>query len=168
MKIKLLTVFQGLELTDQEKVFMFFVTKILQENGFLEDYVMHTLDAKILMLGKGAHCHLTHNTISKEIQKVLKFAIYSDRKIGFTLTKEAREWLRLNGDSRYCGIFHDEIQDPQAQRIYLYMLGATAHAENLVVEGTGTGGIEVGASYHHRKIDRVDLSSLINVEELDC
>ena len=166
MKLKLLNLFQDLELNDNEKVFMYFVTWILQQNGFHEHYMMHTMDVKVLMKANPVGAHITHGSVSPEIKKYLQFAIYSDKKVGFNLTDTAKAWLKNNGNSSYCGTFYANIEDEIAIRVYLYILGALAHSENLVEEVSGMGNSRY-EDLVNRKIDRIELSSLLNVTELD-
>lgn len=193
MKIKIYKPFAKEKLTDNEKVLAYVMTHYYEKYGLDYEFTISNTDLKILMFGSTSKV-IVHNAISEHLTKLVKFALYTDYRTGFRLTKYFKEQgvVRYpNKDKskpkyRVMSKKDVEIKEPKAILIYSYIMGALAHTSHDTFESDDRFGhtdLELdhmeATSYddekssictvnnYQRLVNPLEFSNLLSVTQLD-
>lgn len=125
MKIKVPKIFNTTTMTDNEKLFCWFIGKFFDRYSWDQPFTMDAYDAKIILHSSTIRTFAASN-IGDELPKYFKIAFYSDRRIGLQINKDTLAILKRRHMSRgeiKVGTYDVEITQPTTILIYSYLMG---------------------------------------------
>lgn len=173
MKIKILRSLSQLNLSDTEKVFAYFVSQLCNKYSIEEGYTIDHYDLKLLIYGNPDK-HVVASTLNPELTKAIKFAWYSEKRIGFELTKWAKDQsvVRYRNGQKVLvqGLEWVEIESTTSILLFTYLMATLTHMENLTYESRSMVGLDLEDEHEeldYRKTNALQLGELLRVAQLD-
>lgn len=165
MKIPVYKFFAEEGLTDHEKLFFWFMTKVLIDGGPSTSYTIANFDIKVLLKGSVDNANYTKESLPDSVNKWFDIYFVTTPRNIIKLNDEALKHFQKFGDVIRCGKVEVKITDPKVQRLYTYLLGLFAGSNSLYYDEKcfGIGDIPNNRYNHESKnLSKLELSTLLN------
>ena len=142
MKLRIHKIFDIEGLTDNEKLFVWALGKIMERYGWEDLYTLDGFDVKIL-LHSDPRAHLKPGAISERIKSIFRIGYLSERRVSIELQKEKKDRLRTYHTYRgeiKCGVTEVEVTDTKVIQVYSYLLGILGFMPEWTYESSSAAG----------------------------
>jgi len=170
MKLQIYRFLTEVESNDNEKLFFWFMTKIIKEaeDPSLE-FTLSKYDLQVILKGKNIGA-FTSKSVSDVVRQFFDIGFVTESRLIIRLTPSALSNFALYADKLVTGTEEVSVEDPKVKAIHLYLLGIFAGSSSMFYEDKfwGIGNYE-DKDYHKatRKLDRYEISELLNGESVD-
>lgn len=155
--------------SDYDKLFYWFMTKILRNGGITNNYTIANYDLKLLLRGHGKAI-MTKETLPESVSKFFDVFFVTEPRQVIRLNKHSLSYFRVQNNELLCSSKDVVITDPKVQRVYLYLLGVFAGSNSMYYDDKYYGLGDFGDKEYHsktRNLSRLELFELINGTYLD-
>lgn len=133
MKLKIYNIFTNVNYTDQEKVFLWFLTHCFREVGWQETLTMDGFDYRRILFA-GAKGDLTKQvSFPKHLREYLEVHFLGNERVGICLTKKAHEYVDGKSGPKDIGVYPVTIKDHTAQMVAIYLSACLNNMDQLFV-----------------------------------
>jgi hypothetical protein len=157
-------------LTDREKLFFWFMTKVLEDGGVVTTYTIANYDLKILLRGHSIGEFLM-TSIPPAVKKWFDIYFVTPPRQIIRLNKQALKHFIFNKKQGIvCSKVDVEFTDPKVQTMYVYLLGVFAGSNSLYYDEKFFGvGDSTDRNYHNdtRNLQRLEMNALLNGTFMD-
>ena len=168
MKLEAYRFFENEELTDQEKLFAWFVTEMFkrEDNPFGLRYTLSVYDLKVILRGSTSG-EFTPRTICNGIAKYVDVGFITAARATITLTPRAKKSFVTRKEFYKCSTAELEITDQKVINIYVYLLGVMAGSTSMFNDDKYFGQSNHTDSTYHKntkKLGRLQIGELLNAQ----
>ena len=165
MQVEVFRFLAGDENTDRERLFFWFMTKIIGLADAQDEFTMAKYDFIAIVRGSSTGAFTT-KSVSKNIKKWFRIGFVSEGRLTIRLTEEALSYFVVSKGHRLaCSPELVELSDPSVKAMYMYLLGTLNASPDMFYEGEywGLGDIS-DLKYHQltKLLDRVEIQEVLN------
>lgn len=155
MKLRIYRVFDDVEdLTDQQRVFLWFITTMLREVGWQETLTMDSFDYRRLLFGNKKGALTTRVAFPKNLRKYFNVGFVGNDRVIISLSDTVHEMVdRIPGPKNQIGHIWTEVNDLPCQKIVIYLSALFNNIDTLLVseEEGGKYGLLIDKKSRFRK-----------------
>ena len=166
MEIEVFRFLTDNEYTDREKLFFWFMTKIVQESDPTDVFTIAKYDFVAIVRGSSSG-EYSKKAITDNIKEWFRIGFVTDARITIELTSKAIEYFRSLKGNLVCGTESITITEGDVRAMYLYLLGILNGSNDLFYEDKFWGVGDHADNQYHRKtrvLGRIEIQTLLNAQ----
>lgn len=135
MKLRIYKFYEDVQdLTDNEKVFLWFTTMIFREVGWQETITLDAFDYKKMLFGSKRGDIASVASFPQNIKKFFDINVVARERVVLSLSDYVFEWMsRKAGPKDGIGVIPVEVEDISCQKVAIYLSACLNNMETLIV-----------------------------------
>lgn len=166
MKVEVFKFLAEEEYTDNEKLFFWFMTKIIDLEGPDQIYTLSKYDLVAMLRGTAMGAYVA-KSVPARVKEWFNIGFVTDARLTITLTPKAQKYFVTKKGVPLCGKNVIELKDQSTIARYLYLLGVFSATNEMFYDDIFWGiGKHTDREYHHKtkRLSRIEITELLNAQ----
>lgn len=155
MKLRIFRVFEDIQdLTDEQKVFLWFITMVFRQVGWQETLTMDSFDYRRIMFGNKKGALTTQVAFPKNLRKYFYTNFIANERVVIALSDHVFEMVdHIPGPKTSIGVYNVEVESIPCQKMVIYLSACLNNMDTLIVseEDGGKYGLLIDKKSRFRK-----------------
>ena len=133
MILKIYKIFNDLNYTDEEKVFLWFLTHCFREVGWQETLTMDAFDYRRILFSGRKGDLVNQVAFPSHLRKYFNVHFVGNERVGISLSESVHEYVTLKPGPKDIGVHEVTIQSLTAQKVAIYLSACLNNMDQLFI-----------------------------------